>query len=248
MALYTIGDIHGKFSKLANKLNELPTGAQIICVGDIGLGFPDSRTAECLSDVDQVATERGQQVWLIRGNHDNPDIWQTQREEWNSQLRNIRIARDVDRLKIGNVHAILVGGAISLDRSHPDRLDGHNWWNKEGVQASALEQVERIVDSYGRADILITHAGPIEAKPGPERDTETFEFYQKNDPSLKTDVLAERQLLSDILVASQARTIAFGHYHVPLESNVGPIRYRCCAELEAWEYVKRSVLPPLPAL
>jgi hypothetical protein len=62
------------------------------------------------------------------------------------------------------------------------------------------------------------------------------------------EVLAERQLLSDILVASQARTIAFGHYHVPLESNVGPIRYRCCAELEAWEYVKRSVLPPLPAM
>ncbi|MGJ8671598.1 metallophosphoesterase [Rubritalea sp.] len=247
MALYTLGDIHGKFSKLATKLTELPTGAHIICVGDIGLGFPDSRSAECLFDVDQVATERNQKIWLVRGNHDNPDIWQSLREEWNSKLTSIRIARDVDRLKVGNIHAILVGGAISLDRSHPERVHGHNWWENEGVQKNALKQVELMVESYGRADLLVTHAGPIEAKPGPERDTESFDHYQKTDATLKTDVLAERQLLSDILLASQARTIAFGHYHVPLESNVGPIRYRCCAELEAWEYIKRSVLPPLPS-
>ena len=248
MALYTVGDIHGKFSELAQKLALLPVGAQVICVGDIGLGFPDSDSAECLTEVDEVARKNSQQVWMVRGNHDNPAIWYDQREVWNALLTNVRIPRDIERLKIGNVHVIMVGGATSLDRSHPGRIDGHNWWYNEGVSVNAPKQVESMVEAYGSADILITHAAPIEAQPGLDRDCDSFDYYQEKDPSLAMDVTTERELLSEVLVASQARTIAFGHYHVSLESHIGPVRYRCCAELEAWEYVKRSILPPLPSM
>lgn len=247
MALFCIGDIHGKFTELAEVLRTLPVGAQIVCVGDIGLGFLDSRTPDCLAVVDHVAHERSQSVTLMRGNHDDPAIWQKQRFDWNAKLKNVRIPADVHRMKVGNIHLIMVGGGTSLDRSHPERINGHNWWEGEGVDPTAPEQVQRMVDAYGRADILITHVGPIEAKPGLEHDLVTFEYYSKLDPNLKQDVLDERELITQIFTISNARTIAFGHYHISLESHQGPLRYRCCNELEAWEYVKRSVLPPLPA-
>ncbi len=248
MAFYCIGDIHGKFPKLIQVLNELPIGAQIVCVGDIGLGFRDSRSPECLAAVDAVASLRGQKVWLMRGNHDAPEIWLQHRSEWNAALKSIRIPADIHRMKVDNIHIMMVGGGTSLDRSHSDRVEGQTWWENEGVSTDAPKQVDLMVETYGRADILITHAGPIEAQPPLDRDKETFDHYSQVDPTLAEHVKAERELLSQVVVASQARTIVFGHYHVSLESHYGPIRYRCCAELEAWHHVKRSVLPPLPCL
>lgn len=248
MALFSLGDIHGKFPQLVDVLRSLPVGATIVAVGDIGIGFPDSNTPSCLDAVDAVAIERNQKLWLMRGNHDDPAIWKTHRREWNSHLKNVRIPEDVHRMKVGNVHAIMVGGATSLDRSHPDRIEGRSWWSNEGVDAEALQKVKHMVEFYGKADILLTHAGAYEAKPGPERDQITFDHYTQVDPTLEADAIGERKFLSEIVKASQAKTVAFGHYHVPLESHDGPIRYRCCAELEAWEYIKRVSLPPLPGL
>lgn len=248
MAFYCIGDIHGKFPELAQVLSELPIGAQMVCVGDIGLGFSDSQSPECLVEVDTVASLRGQKVWLIRGNHDDPDIWLRRRSEWNAALQSVRIPADIHRMKVDNIHVMMVGGGTSLDRSHPDRVEGQTWWKNEGVSTAAPKQVELMVEAYGRADIVITHAGASEAMPSLERDKETFDHYADVDPTLAAEVKAERELLSQIVQASQTSTTAFGHYHVSLESNNGPIRYRCCAELEAWQYAKRSVLPQLPSL
>ncbi|MFC4995425.1 metallophosphoesterase [Rubritalea tangerina] len=248
MALYCIGDIHGKFTELTQVLANLPSGAQIVCVGDIGLGFIDSREPSCLAEVDVMAAQKGHTVWLMRGNHDDPKIWHEERSDWNAALTNVRIPADIHRMKIENVHVIMVGGATSLDRSHPERIDNHNWWKDEAVDSAAPRQVELMVEAYGRADILITHAGPIEAEPPLARDETSFNYYSQVDPKLAEDVKSERELISSIVTASQARTVAFGHYHVSLESNKGPVRYRCCAELEPWQYVKRSILPPLPSL
>jgi predicted phosphodiesterase len=246
MAFYCIGDIHGKFNELAHVLRQLPVQAHVVCVGDIGLGFIDSELPSCLSEVDDVATSREQKVWLVRGNHDNPEIWFSHRSSWNKALQSVRIPPDIHRMRIENIHVMMVGGATSLDRSHQDRLEGENWWSKEPVSKSAPKQIQMMVESYGRADILITHAGPLEAQPAISRDKSSFDYYSSVDPSLSSEVKAERKLLSDVVVASMARTCAFGHYHVSLESNVGKIRYRCCAELEAWQYEKRNILPPLP--
>lgn len=248
MALFSLGDIHGKFPELANVLRTLPVNSTIIAVGDIGIGFPDSKEPSCLDSIDAIAIERNQKLWLMRGNHDNPAIWKEHRREWNAHLQNVRIPEDVHRMRIGNVHVIMVGGATSLDRYHEDRIDGRTWWRNEGVDPEAVQKVEQMVEFYGKADILLTHAGAFEAKPGPERDQMTFDHYSEVDPTLQAEVIGERMLLSEVVKASQAKTVAFGHYHVPLESHDGPIRYRCCAELEAWKYVKRSMLPPLPSL
>lgn len=248
MALYCIGDVHGKFDRLNEVIAALPDGAQIVCVGDIGLGFTDANDPTCLATVDATATSKGQQVWLMRGNHDDPAIWLEHRSEWNKELQSIRIPADIHRMKVDNIHIMMVGGAISLDRSHPGRIDGLNWWKGEGLNLDSVNQVAHLVESYGRADILLTHCGSIDADPSPERDSETFDHYGKVDTTLKQDAIRERETVAKLIEISQARTAAFGHYHVAIESHDGPIRYRCCAELEAWEYVKRTVLPPLPQL
>ncbi|GAA5493863.1 Calcineurin-like phosphoesterase [Rubritalea squalenifaciens DSM 18772] len=248
MAIFCIGDIHGKFPELANRLRELPDGANVICVGDIGLGFADSLTPHCLDEPDQVATIKNQTVWLMRGNHDDPAIWKFKRYAWNDHLKSIRIPPDIHRMMIGNIHVIMVGGATSLDRGHPARIDGENWWSDEAVSRSAPKLVENMVESYGPADLLCTHCGPIEAQPGMDRDEESFAYYSNIDPDLRKDVKAERTLISQIVAASRTKHVAFGHYHVAIETVVNNVKYRCCAELEPWEHVKRSVLPPLPSL
>ncbi len=246
MALYCIGDVHGKFDRLNEVISALPHGANIVCVGDIGLGFTDASSPSCLAAVDATATSMSQNIWLMRGNHDDPAIWLEHRSDWNKELQSIRIPPDIHRMKVDNIHIMMVGGAISLDRSHPGRVDGLNWWNGERLNHDSVKQVAQFVDAYGRADIFLSHCGSIHAEPKPERDLETFDHYGKVDTELKKDALGEREMVATLVEASQARTAAFGHYHVAIESHDGPIRYRCCAELEAWQYVKRTALPPLP--
>lgn len=246
MAIFCIGDIHGKFDRLASLLEQLPVGATAVCVGDIGLGFRDTQSPLCLDGPDKVARERNQTIWLVRGNHDDPDIWNFSRYAWNDHLTNIRIPPDIHRMMIDNIHVVMIGGATSLDRGHPDRIDGENWWSNEAVSASALSSVERLVESYGKADLLITHVGPFEALPGMDRDEESFLYYSNIDPELRLDVKTERQLISQIVASCQPKQVAFGHYHVPEETILGRTKYRCCAELEIWQYVKKTVLPPLP--
>lgn len=247
MSIFCIGDTHGKFPQLAQVLRSLPQGARVICVGDIGLGFEDSKSPSCLDEVDEAAREMNQCVWLMRGNHDDPSIWQENRHKWNEYLTNVRIPTDVHRMLVENTHIIMVGGAISMDRGHAGRIDGVNWWADEAVAPSALETVREMVAEFGRADLLVTHAGPFEALPNMRRDIASFDHYSVNDPALRADVLAERQLLSRIVTASQTRTCVYGHYHESLENEIGRQRYRCCAELEPWQYIKRAALPPLLA-
>ncbi|MEO1856982.1 MAG: hypothetical protein ABGY95_06405 [Rubritalea sp.] len=80
------------------------------------------------------------------------------------------------------------------------------------------------------------------------RNNETVQRYAEIGQTLAEQVMAERELLSQVVEASLARTVAFGHYDVSLEIHGGPVRHRCCAEIEAWQYAKRSLLQPLPGL
>jgi len=249
MNIFCIGDIHGKLYRLSTLLEGLPERSTVICVGDIGLGFPDTKTPQCLDDVDQIARNKNHQVWLLRGNHDDPNIWKKDRYTWNDHLTNVRIARDVHRLLIDNIHIIMVGGAISVDRIRDDRLEGKNWWSGEAVSSNALSLVEDLVETYGKVDLLATHVGPFEAEPKMDKDEDTINYYSQTDLNLRSEVEAERRLISEIVVKSQAKQAVFGHYHIATETTLGRIQYRCCAELEVWQYVKKaSSLPPLPSL
>lgn len=248
MNIYCIGDIHGKFSKLIEVLHSLPESAYIICVGDIGLGFTDSDHPDCLSEIDQLAYSRNQHLILIRGNHDDPDIWKYHRDEWNSQLSSIEISKDIDRVYIKGMNIFLVGGAISIDRSQDHRVEDFTWWRGEGVSKNAPEEVETLQALYGPADLLVTHAAPTSALPMFSAVNPDIAYYANCDESLIRDIKRERDLLTRVAKASGAKHVAYGHYHKTYNSTINGVEYRCCAELEAWQFMNRHSLPPLPQL
>ncbi len=246
MGIYCIGDIHGKFPRLVEVLKTLPEYAFVICVGDIGLGFADSLGPDCLAEVDFAATQRNQKLILIRGNHDNPEIWTYYRDEWNTQLQSIEISKDVDRVQVQDMNILLVGGAVSIDRSQEHRVEGFTWWKGEGISSDALEQIEKLVILYGQADLLVTHAGACGALPMFSAANPDIAYYAGFDSTLVSDISEERDLLTQIVQASGANSVTYGHYHESLSSRINGVGYRCCAELEPWQFMKRHSLPPLP--
>ena len=159
MAIYCIGDLHGKFDQLAEKVRQIKPHSHLICVGDIGLGFEDSNHPSCLFYLNDVATEMNIHIWMIIGNHDNPFIFRGLQNVCNDSFSHIKLMADVDSLELDGQHVIFVGGAISVDRSHEGRVDGYSWWKEEPVHDSCHCRVYHIVKEFGPAFLLITHAG-----------------------------------------------------------------------------------------
>lgn len=245
MNIFCLGDIHGKFTQLIEVLRSLPEGATIFGIGDIGLGFSDSLDAECLREVDCMATSRQQTLFFIRGNHDDPAIWHSERESWNKGLVSVRILEDIGQITLEGMNIMYVGGALSIDRSQSHRVDGKTWWSGEGVTRNAAEQVADLVVQHGHADLLITHAGPTHAMPVYSTCDPDISYYAQYDVTLTEDIAKERERLSQVVSVSGAKHVVYGHYHQTFHTVVNGITYRCCAELEAWQYMNRHTLPPL---
>lgn len=245
MAIFCIGDIHGKFDILAEKIKGLPRNSHLLCVGDIGIGFEDSLEPSCLYHVNGVAAVRDISIWMIRGNHDNPYNFREDQPIWNNDLSNIKLMADVDSLELEGNHIVFVGGAISVDRSHEGRIDGLSWWADEPVHESAPSRVYHIIEQFGPADLLITHAGPITTLPVLDEFDPNIYHYSAEDPELLAEINKERLMLSDCVQFSRAPMVVYGHYHVPLEYHNSGVDYRCVEELEIWEFInaKSTHLP-----
>jgi predicted phosphodiesterase len=240
MGIFCIGDIHGKFNLLAERVREIPPRSHLLCVGDIGVGFEDSAEPSCLNLVNTVAQQRGTFVWMIRGNHDNPYCFRGHQQYWNNANSNIKLMADVDSIELEGNHIIFVGGAISVDRSHEGRIDGYSWWKEEPVHESCPSRVYHIVEEFGPADLLITHAGPITTLPVIDEFEPNIYHYSAYDPNLLHDINEERTRLSDCVHYSRSPMVVYGHYHVPLEYHNTGVDYRCVAELEVWEFLSKK--------
>ncbi len=248
MAIFCIGDIHGKFNDLAEKVRQLPPQSHLLCVGDIGVGFEDSLTPDCMKVVNDVASEMDIHLWMIRGNHDNPYLFRGGQKQWNDALSHISLMADVDSIELEGYHIIFVGGAISVDRSHEGRINNQSWWKEEPVHESCPSRVYHIVEEFGPADLLITHAGPITALPVIDQFDPNIFHYSQEDPNLLNEINEERFRLSDCVQYSRAPMVVYGHYHVPLNNHNTGVDYRCVAELETWEFkgTKHGHLPVAP--
>jgi len=211
MAIFCIGDIHGKFNELAERIRQIPPNSHILCVGDIGLGFEDSNHPSCLFYANDVAAEM-----------------------------NTCLMADVDSLELEGQNIIFVGGAISVDRSHEGRINGYSWWKEEPVHDSSASRVYQIVEEFGPADLLITHAGPITTLPVLDEFDPNIYHYTQDDPFLLHDINIERTRLSDCVQYSRAPMVVYGHYHIPLSYENTGVKYRCVAELELWEFIPNS--------
>jgi predicted phosphodiesterase len=245
--VFYLGDIHGNFNLIHQyvKLYGIKD-AHIIQVGDFGVGFKtvekETRMLEMFHD---ILVKNNVHVWAIRGNHD----YKPHFDNDPFGFTNIHLIPDYTVLELVGKRILCIGGAISVDRKYRytkaqrvgnfdnQTLGVESWWPDE------LFILDR--DKLGEMrdiDIVVTHTAPHYCEPD-----NTFGFgpfvegivRETGDTELKTDLLVERQQVTDAFtILKMNNNIThhyYGHFHKTDVMNCDGIKHRLLNVSELWE-------------
>lgn len=218
-----IGDVHGKFATLNFKLKTFIKDNKIqkhnfIQIGDFGLFCDDDLNH--LYDIDDTLIASGNNMYVIRGNHDNPKYWT---DEYTSQFSNIFFMKDNSFLKLDGLNVLFIGGSISIDRML--RKEGVNYWKNE--TQTQLEDYEK----FKNFDIVVSH-NASSALTG-RTISQPVSKMMKKDPMLKQDIKNENHFLEAVYSQVLPKYWIYGHHH-EYKSNIVDdyTRFVCLAELD----------------
>lgn len=193
--VYVIGDIHGRANQLVEKLNDLEPGALII-LGDVGFGF-SLEIDEKLQNAFCQCEEKGWSIYLVRGNHDNPEYWR------NIQ-RGCVMLRENRVITINGKRFYVSGGGISLDRWQ--RVPRQSYWFDEYIYVPP-QVLREVKDIYG----ILSHVGPTPPKVA--ANPTFLEYCKLYDPELEADLENEHIQITR-LMGLGPKVWYYGHFHV----------------------------------
>ena len=207
-SLYICGDIHGEWKTLGNNCRNLD--GVIVIAGDCGIW---EEKKPYWDQVSRWLLKRSPKaVYLcVRGNHDNPQAWET-----GLDYPNLKTIKDGEPVEVGNICILPIGGGTSVDRESRVKenkklmhFGAHRrvWWEDEGVnQDLDLPEV--------KPDIIVSHEAPIGIGPTLVReDGEDLDIY--------SSIVADREYLQTVLIRYNPRFWFFGHYHSGDSGNTG---------------------------
>lgn len=225
--LITIGDTHGNFKLISRRVKSLQLNDfTLIHVGDFGVGFYDEhKDIESLNALDKVLIDANCKLYVIRGNHDKPYLFNG---EWSNQFKNITLVKDYSVLNVNNKNVLLVGGAISIDRRGRKKqqleyanigIDKESYWYDE-----LFELNEELLKEFRDIEYVVTHSCPAFCSPvnsfTNEHDSHGYlvEQFARRDSMLKDDLNKERINISkmyDILIENNKniKKWIYGHFH-----------------------------------
>jgi len=205
-----LGDIHGNFFHISWMLNRYRLeDTLIVQVGDFGVGFDRKKEEWELKGVNNSLERTGCKVIAMRGNHDDPSMFN------NNFNKNILMVRDftiVELVLNGMVvNVLFIGGAISIDRK--DRKPMGSWWEDEVINVQLSPEV---LDDVTGVNVLVTHTAPDFVEPyffGP-----LVTKYASKDPTLLEELKQERRSLSYMVNYILERNpdllqAYYGHFH-----------------------------------
>jgi predicted phosphodiesterase len=246
MRLLFLGDIHGNFNLINQyiKLYELKD-CHIIQVGDFGVGFNTlEKEKRALKMVHDECVKHNIFVWAIRGNHDYKPYFDNDPFEFT----NIKLVKDYEILELEGKRILCVGGAVSVDRSwrytkeqrngNFEVKPGQTWWSDE---IFVLDR-DKIIDMKD-INIVVTHTSPdycpIDNTFGFGPFVESI-IKEKNDTELRTDLLFERQQMTEMfhLLRLNGNDIThhmYGHFHKSDTINMNGIKHRLLGIGELFE-------------
>lgn len=202
--VYLLGDIHGNWRKLLAKIEKYEIhDCTIICVGDVGFGYPRFDT-NLASFLDEKLQHRNIKFLAIRGNHDDPTFFDGKRVN----LPFMKLLPDYTRLEVNGENWLLIGGAVSIDRSF--NVQGISWWAGEEFDFNP----EKIGD--GPVDVLITHTGPNWL--GPNTCDGIVKVCVDREKALGRETLwgelqDERAKMDKLVDIVKPKKLFFGHFH-----------------------------------
>jgi len=230
--LYFIGDIHAELEQLARKLTEKNIrDSHLVQVGDFGFGFFGDREKAVIESLNAALKAGNNLLYVIRGNHDNPSYFAEERE-----IGNIRIIPDYSVLELGGYSILLVGGAISVDRT--SRVLGTNYWKEEKfvLDLSKLESALRYVKTI---NIVVTHTAPSEFWPFELNNS--VRSYARRDKNLLLDLSHERaqhsKLLKYVTSSFSPSHWYYGHFHASEMNRYESLTYFALGELEIRQHI-----------
>lgn len=207
-----MGDLHGEWHKIcdvAPKISHVG-GTILIQVGDFGLGFLNkAKEAEALAQVNEVLEKHAIELWILRGNHDDPDCFTGK-----YLFSNIRTIKDYTIEHIGHCNFLFVGGALSIDRA--DRIPGWSYWSGEGI--NLIDEVEwnNLLDGR-KIHTVISHTGPTVGPPVLREKSQLVQLCALKDPNLIADVKEENAKMDEIWHRIQKQNTCrdwyYGHFH-----------------------------------
>lgn len=233
--VWCCGDLHGNLNWIPRWLEHHDlTDCTIIFCGDIGLGFePWDVWCKWMKNyrLKDVLENRNIQCFCIRGNHDDPSLFDG-RELTTSRMLAIP---DYSVVSTNSHNILCVGGGLSVDRHmrihdmalkqaqflqyHPgattkDALArlGESYWPDElpVYDQAALDDLE---STDLKIDVMCTHAAPSSFPPF----TQIPDVWIKKDSELMKDAAKERGVLEDLkaymLQHHPVSKWFYGHYH-----------------------------------
>jgi predicted phosphodiesterase len=213
-----LGDTHSINVVRTLIKNKNLTNLDIYHVGDFGLGFT-RHDIEDLDKLNDCLIERDINLYVNRGNHDDPE-W------WKKQLYITDNLKLVDSYNVIN-KTLFIGGAVSIDRF--DRItSGTGWWKEE-------------IFDYKNGDInitgintVITHTAPDFCEPLLFNSLVNYYINKEskhNVNSLKNDLITERSLVTEVykklIKKNKIKNWYYGHFHNNYFLNHNDTFFRC---------------------
>lgn len=211
-----LGDTHSTSPLYDILSTRIEDGWELLHVGDVGLGFGKITYAKenALSWLDKLnkhCAKRDIMLYLIRGNHDAPWVWNF------PNYSNVILLQEGDYGVFPNgKKAIFVGGGISVDRCA--RTINEDYWSDEGT--NHIENIEK-------CDIVFSHDAPEAFNHSTATLDRHFDWAIKRDSFLMSDCYHQRGIITDIWKKSEAKTIIYGHFHNSWRQEIEDTYGRC---------------------
>ena len=181
---------------------------------------------------DEFLKGRNSQLYIIRGNHDMPSYFSQ-----TNKKGNIHFLKDYSLLEINNKKLLLIGGAISIDRTH--RVEGSSYWKDEAFNFDE-KLLTKTLEGIDKVDIVVTHNAPTEF--WPYELSPTVQHFLERDKPLFTDLVNERNAHSNLmkqLNRFKPRYWYYGHFHAKYKGEYEGIKYRLLDEMEIYTHITK---------
>tara|TARA_R110000765_G_scaffold89285_1_gene170452 strand:+ start:722 stop:1354 length:633 start_codon:yes stop_codon:yes gene_type:complete len=185
----------------------------VIQIGDFGFGF--SSTAYQIGVLDEcikLLEEKNSELYIIRGNHDDPAFFT------GTTKNRITALRDYTYLSVNGEVWGFIGGATSIDRFA--RREGISYWRDEKFVFDA--------DKIQPCEVLFMHNAPQCCEPVASA-RELRKVVERFVPGVGNgalqnvmvkDLTEERDALQEAFYASNPRFFYYGHFHYSHEEKV----------------------------
>jgi hypothetical protein len=220
------GDTHCNDVIYNTIVERLPDNSDYIQIGDGGFGFGNPSYALCnakswLSRIDNVCKSLNINCYLIRGNHDNPEVWKLPPIYSNIILVN---SGDVGVFPNGK-RSLFVGGGVSVDRF--TRTVNDTYW---------VDEITENLENVPECDIIFSHDCPEYFNHSTHSLYKHYNWYCDRDVTLIDDCVKQRNNMSNIAKLSKATTIFSGHFHNNMRQQIDGVYYRCLDINEQFEF------------